>query len=318
MIDFSQELVRLLKEKAPAGSNPVDIFMDIIPMKKEAAYRRLRGEIPLDLNEALQVALHLDISLDEMIRKKKKSAFQTNIFHMNSSFSEATYCQTQQEINKGLELLISGDNPILLSAFNKLPESYFFKYDHLCKFRLYKFIYQCRKENHPVKLSEIVIPTQIRDLEKKRDILGRKSARHTLWQRDIFHVFATDVRYFHEMGLVTKEDINYLKDDCHTMLDEIERDLMYGTNSQDKPFHVYLSDSYFDCTYLYVESSLLRSCSINVFGINYYMSREETLCNEMKNWIESLMKYSIMISGTGMMERIKFLKEQRLAVDTLI
>ena len=62
----------------PENIKPVNYLMDILDLGKESAYRRLRGEKALSLEEIHKLSLELRISLDEILGKNKKNTFTLN------------------------------------------------------------------------------------------------------------------------------------------------------------------------------------------------------------------------------------------------
>ena len=54
-----------------------------------------------------------------------------------------------------------------------------------------------------------------------------------------------------------------------------------------------------------------------IFSINSITSRDKEMCKNLKEWIQSLRKFSTMISESGEMQRIQFFKKQRELVEKM-
>ena len=81
---MNAELINILKKRTSEKQNTVDLLMDIVSIGKEAAYRRLRGEIPFTLEEAVSICSRLNVSLDVLAGTKQEDIYA---FYSNAVFS---------------------------------------------------------------------------------------------------------------------------------------------------------------------------------------------------------------------------------------
>ncbi len=317
MVNLHHSLIGIINAKASSGNNPVDLLMDILPLKKEAAYRRLRGEIPFTLEEAALMAVKLDISLDQLLEYPKSGTYKATMLRMNNPNPIKAYSQTMIQIIDALRFVKTDLDPLSVSATDILPVSHLFKYPDLSKFRLFKFMYQCRSESIPCKMSDLILPPEVRQLEERWQKEAQQIPIHFLLTSDLFAACVSDIRYFMGTGLVSNEDVVKLKAECHQFIDDLERDVVKGQMETGQPLRVYISNVYLDTTYIVLNSANFKACSINVFGVNYFSSTDDELCDEVKEWIDSLMKYSVLISRSGNIERVDFFNRQRAIVESL-
>ncbi|MDR2920087.1 MAG: hypothetical protein LBV72_12065 [Tannerella sp.] len=311
----SLEVIKEIKQRLPNGVTLIDFFTEIIPMKKEAAYRRLRGEIPLTLKEVLQVVSYFHLSLDKIFKTKEEGTYTSSIVRMSGKNLTDAYCKTIENIINAMRFMKMDPNANMYGAINVLPASHVYKYPTICKFRFFKWAYQCRKTPSPLKFSEIEIPPHIRSLEKIYLEEHQQIASHFIWTKELFRPIINDIHYFSEIGLVAHEEVKTLKEEIYMLLDDLEEDISSGETKAGAPFWVYLANTYFDANYIYVEGNNFKASSINVFGINYLSSIEEEICNDTKEWIESLMRFSTLISKSGEIEKVNFFNLQRKLVE---
>ena len=67
----SQEfLFQRIKELLPPHASLVDSVANILHVSSDSAYRRIRGETPLVLDEAKELCQHYKISLDHLLNVK--------------------------------------------------------------------------------------------------------------------------------------------------------------------------------------------------------------------------------------------------------
>lgn len=311
----SLEIINEIKRKLPADTNIVDFFTTILPMKKESAYRRLRGEIPLTLQECQQVASFLQLSLDKLLKIKENGTCTAGIIRMNGKNIMDVYCKTMEKIIETSRLVNMNNNAHIYAAINTLPISHAFKYPTISKFRIFKWAYQCRNASTPPRMSEIEIPTCARQFEEIYWKENQQIATHYVWVRELFKPYINDVHYMLEMGLITKKEAALLKEEAFLLLEDLETDVTAGITKAGAPLLVYLANTYFDSNYIYVEGNNFKASSINVFGINYLSSMEDDICDDTKEWIKSLTRYSSLISKSNEIEKVNFFNLQRKIIE---
>ena len=128
---MNTELINILKNRTPERENTVDLLMNIIPIGKEAAYRRLRGEIPFSLEEAVTICQKLNVSLDVLAGTKLDDMYA---FHSNAVFSDKPmeeYHKMMSQITRAVEYIKDSPESISYRADKTLPQEFLFRYESL-------------------------------------------------------------------------------------------------------------------------------------------------------------------------------------------
>jgi len=71
--------VELILKKIPAKFSPVDYLMQTLDLKKGAAYRRIRNQVPFTFGEIIKLSSNLGFSLDEIIKQIKQDPVIINL-----------------------------------------------------------------------------------------------------------------------------------------------------------------------------------------------------------------------------------------------
>lgn len=81
--EMVNELIGVMRERIPKGSNLANSLMEILCMGKEAIYRRLRGEVAFTFEEVSLISQHLGISLDKIVGRRmlNDTMFDLNLLH---------------------------------------------------------------------------------------------------------------------------------------------------------------------------------------------------------------------------------------------
>lgn len=315
--DLNRGLIEAIKAKLPANSNIANTLMDILFIGREAIYRRLRGEVPFTLAEAALISRKLGVSLDKMVGTsfKDNAVFDMNVVHHDNPFE--TY---HNILNKFTELLRSvKDDPDteMASSSNIIPQTLYIQQDILSKFRLFKWMYQ----NDNIKcmhFEELELPDKLLNIQKEF-VKATEEICNTsyIWDNRIFANMVNDVQYFSSIRLLGDEDKRKIKEALLLLTDKLEMLAREGKFNNGGKVNIYISNINFETTYCYLESTKIQLSMIRIYAINSISSQDTEMFRSLKEWIQSLKKFSTLISESADMQRIQFFSDQRKIIDTL-
>ena len=315
--ELNTGLIEAIKEKIPANSNLANVLIDILFIGREAVYRRLRGEVPFTLTEAAIISRKLGVSLDKIvgISFKDNAVFDMNVVHHDDPFE--TYYEI---INKYIGLLKNmGDDVTseLATSSNMLPQTLYLKHDILSKFRLFKWMYQ-NKYIDCKSFEELDIPPKLVNIQK--DYVAMTRHIHSIdyiWDNMIFQHLINDIQYFASIHLISDETKEEIKNELFLLADELEKLAINGKTADGNRVRIYVSNINFEATYSYVDTNNLQLSLIRIYSINSITTMDNEIFCTLKEWIQSLKKFSTLISESGEMQRIQFFKQQREIISTL-
>ena len=315
--ELNTGLVNAVKEKLPSKDNLANALMDILYIGKEAIYRRLRGEVPFTLAEAAVISRKLGISLDKMIGV----SFRDNaVFDMNIVSSEKPFEAYYSILEKQVDLFRSvkeDETSEIGTSSNIIPQTLSLKYNMLSKFRLFKWMYQ--NENINCKhFEEMEIPQKMVEKQKEySDLVSHIHSVDYIWDNMIFSHLVNDIQYFCSIHLITDEDKDMLKEELFLLIDEMEELSARGKSKAGNDVKIYISNINFEATYSYLDTSSTQLSLIRIYSINSITTQDQEMFRGLKEWIQSLKKFSTLISESGEMQRIQFFKQQREIISTL-
>ena len=315
--ELNTGLVNAVKEKLPSKDNLANALMDILYIGKEAIYRRLRGEVPFTLAEAAVISRKLGISLDKMIGV----SFRDNaVFDMNIVSSEKPFEAYYSILEKQVDLFRSvkeDETSEIGTSSNSIPQTLSLKYNMLSKFRLFKWMYQ--NENIKCKhFEEMEIPQKMVEKQKEySDLVSHIHSVDYIWDNMIFSHLVNDIQYFCSIHLITDEDKDMLKEELFLLIDEMEELSARGKSKAGNDVKIYISNINFEATYSYLDTSSTQLSLIRIYSINSITTQDQEMFRGLKEWIQSLKKFSTLISESGEMQRIQFFKQQREIISTL-
>ncbi len=291
----------------------VDTLINIIPISKEAGYRRLRGEIQFTLAEAARISEKLSVSIDQLVGIDKKGK---HMFHIKQLFTDDPFEKYYDLLKSSLLIykqMKEDPDAYFYFAGGSLPNIFYFKYPLLSRYTFFRWFYQTSYIHGIAKrFEDVVIPQKIQDIQKEISEASLFVNNDFIIGENIVLSLINDLKYFATIALVKPEDVAELIKEIHMMLDDMEKTTIEGRYTKaGKKVSIYVSNAYFDGNYGYMSGSNFKASIIYLFGINHLSCIDPVICEYQKSWIESLIAYSTLISGSGRLHGIDFFDQQR-------
>ncbi|MDR1415560.1 MAG: hypothetical protein LBI96_07100 [Odoribacteraceae bacterium] len=313
--------IETMRLKINPGENLAVHLTGVLPLGKEAIYRRLRGEVPFTFGEVALIAGNLGISLDELLGVKLMASIPFYFSRSNDDDAPLTRGYGSVREMRGLidEAREDRDPESRAGvALNTLPVALMMKHAGLLRFRAFKLLYQEGKDDPPVAYGEVTSDERLLHYGLETYLsFARVGHVCVVIDRMIFAYMVNDVRSFALAGLLTGEEVALIKSDLLALVDELERITATGRNEMGNTLEFYLSDVNFESTYTYISSRGGKWCSIAIFSTNSLYSLHANMFEAVKEWVDSLKQLSCLITKAGEVYRWQFFKRQRELVGEL-
>lgn len=129
--------------------------------------------------------------------------------------------------------------------------------------------------------------------------------------RNVFSSMRYDVEYFYRLRLIDKEDLNSIKEEMLQLIDGLERAATSGIYKSNSKLALYLSNVDLEASYTHLQYDDQQYAHLRLYGISGVDSQNTSICTRQKEWIESLKRYSTLISVSGQVQRYDYLNQQR-------
>lgn len=315
--NYDKALLEAVKTKLPPHVNPVWFLMDVLSIGKEAAYRRLRGEVSLTLKEAILISKELGILLNEVMNIGSGKRYHYHIYPID-------FETPGQDDYKLLEAYLDNvrqgaDDPWSQMAIstNTFPQQLYLRYKSIVKFAMFKWIYLCGerrpKAYHEVKIEERMLQI-FRD---SRDVHHQIRSTYYIFDKLLCQSLIQDLRYFTSIGLLHAEDANVIRGEAHKLLNYMEQIAHAGQYENGNEVQMYVSDIYFNKSYYNLRAGQYHVSVIESCVLNSLASTDKDCYLKMNDWIHSRRRLSTLISGSGEPHRVVFFNELRQQLDRL-
>jgi hypothetical protein len=310
---LQEEFIALLKERIP--NHLINRLMDILPLEKEAVYRRLRGNVPFSFFEIATLSAYLGLSLDPIVNTISPYRSQLYQLHVRN-YSEFTPVDLNMSLNYINAINMAAESPRseFGIAANMLPLH--ISLLHLPIYRIYILKWRYQFGTAPRNLlsySGIQVPEEEEETYSGYlEAVKRIKYTFFIWDSSFLTSLINDVNYFFSIRIINREEMDMLRQEMFNMLDTLEYYVNEGqfTETGNK-VETYVSNLNFGTTYSYLCSDNLSISMSSAYSLGAFTSLEREACKEMKKWVAGLKKSSNLISGAALQDKIRFFDKQR-------
>jgi len=321
MIDgsiFYQGFMSALQNKISHRGTFVNTISDMLVIDKDAAYRRLRGEVNFSFSEMCIIAKHFGISLDQISTidtiYKKPSQININRYH---NPTEIDFKMFQSYVDL-LKTISDEPDSFVMESGNTLPYALYYDYDYLTQYAFFKWNLSSSYAK-VLPYHEINVPDRLRRIQKEGLQYIRKfKSSLFVWDCVIFQHLITNIKYYTTVKLINTEGVYNIKNDLLLFVDNLEMLTIKGKYEETgNEVSIFISDTHFDTNYALIKSKNLSISIFKIFLLNSAISFDVEVFNETYAWIQSLQKTSTLISVCGEKIRTEFFEKQREIINTI-
>ncbi len=321
--DIQKVLFDGIRAKLPPRYALVDTVSELLDISADAAYRRLRGDKIMDIEEVAILCKRFGISLDALLNIPGiVSGSEAYSYTPLDLGAENVYYLYMQGLADRMEQLCMAPGAEIISSALDVPFFHFLPYKELTFFKLFAW-------TNSVYSSEGNFEEFARKTENRQllDCYGKIVANHRLipsreiWTKNTTETFLKLVHYHFEMGHFSTPDVPLiLCDQFLQLLDTLQGWTEKGNKGETEhiPFQLYLSEVDMENSFILLKEATRTNCILKLFTINSLYVTDRQFCSETENWLDHLARRSTLISGASEKERHKFFTSQRQKVRFLI
>ena len=324
MDTFEQKILfEQMKEKMPSHASLVHELAEMLDVSTDSAYRRLRGQTKVSLEEAVFIARKFGLSLDAMFHHTTNSfPFIYRSLNYNVSDIESYYRNVLQEFEKADNM---GDTSVYY-ATKDVPMFHVFAFPELAAFRIFfwkKTIYDLEElKNSSFTLDLADAP--IINIGKQMLHKYVKIPSLEIWSDEVMASTINPILYYYESGVIEKRSL------ALHMLDVVDEFLVHTRKqaemggkfmpSQDGPtnpgnFELYYNEVTLTNNTIILNSNGKKHAYLVQNAIDYLLTDNTIFCERTQAWIENLTRKSVKISTQAEKFRQKYFAHMHRQVD---
>ncbi len=317
--EIQQQLFTAIKRRLPADTSTAEAIAQLLNISTDSAYRRMRGEKQITLDELHVLCSTYKISVDQLMD------IQTGALLFQGNFLDNTTFRFDHYLT-GIINQLAYINSFRHKEFYYLcKESPLFHYYHCSELAAFKYyvwmgtlMHFPEFKNRKVSFSQY--PGELETLGRKILGLYNQIDSVEIWNIESLNSTIRQVEFYRDSNLFESDaDIFKVYEALEKMMDHIEMqaELGYKFDFDDpdrKPlgkFHMYFNEVVIGDNDMLAIMDNSKAVFLAHTAMNYIMTRDIVFCEKFHNYLQNLMKSSTLISEVSEKERSKFFKIHR-------
>lgn len=321
--EMQEVFIKHLKQVVPANVSLVDDIADLLKISNDSAYRRLRNETELSLDETYKICKHYKISADSIFSNKGDSVTCNYIKLTDSAENFENYLNS---LLTQLTRLQKAEDAKIIYAAEEIPIFHSFFSKELAAFKM--FYWQRSVLNIPEYQSKKFdwdsIPEKQLKLANDIHQTYLQVPSTEIWTDETIQTTIKQIEYYFESGAFKeKEDAIIVLQELKKMAQSINQYAENENKSEinklnNASFNLYNSDLVIgtNCIHVTVAGSVISYISFNT--MNSLTTSNNQFCEEIEHWMKNLIKKSTLISSIAEKQRFQFFSKAYKAIDLSI
>ena len=308
VLPLQGRFIQRFKEVIPPGMGVAEELADILNVSIDSAYRRIRGETELTLEEVYSLSKKYAISIDEVFGNQNDTVTFSYTKLTDSADNFELYLK---RLLTHLETLNKFDNRKIYYVAEEVPMFYSFFSKKLTEFKL--FYWQRSVLNiaayQQTKFDWGIVPDALTDIAHDSYTAYMSIPSTEIWTDETVLTVLKQVSFYFDSGIITKAHAIELLGEYRSMIEMVHRNAESGRkNPSDKSetYALYSSDVVLgtNCIYAVMGDSKYAYISFNT--VNSLTTSNPQFCEESEHWVRNLERKSTLISSVAEKQRYRF------------
>lgn len=305
--DIQSLFLEQIKKKLSPNVSFADSLAEILNVSRDSAYRRIRGETILSLDETRMLSNRFNISLDALFGN---TAEFVTFRHLILNHTPETFERWLEAMHVNLEMMadFTGKKQIVFTA-KDVPIFHYFNYPKLSSFKM--FFWMKSLLNYPefqhINYASEIVPAKHILLSQSISGLYNKIPSAEIWADETTNVTLKQLEFYKESGFFNSQnEITEILDDYAILIDDLRKKAVAGSKQEDIEYVLYKNEILIaDNTVLFrMEDKCITYISHNITEL--LMTTHDGFCAQTETFVKNLQSRSVLISTTGEKERNKF------------
>lgn len=313
--------IQKLKDMLPQHVGLAEEMSDVLGISTDSAYRRIRGETDLSIDEVYLLAKKYAISVDSVFSNLGDTVTFTytklidDPHHFDHYLSRIlNHLRTVNTFDDRKIFYVAEELPMFLSFYSK----------KLTEFKL--FYWQRSVLNVPAyqgkKFEYGIIPKeQIKTAQKILEEY-RKIPSVEIWTNETILTVTKQVEYYYDSGIFKhKETAAEILEDIRQMAEYVQSCAESGTKEKNQTpgtLTMYQSDVVLGTNCIYVKTGDADVAYVSFNTLNSLTTSNREFCDETEHWVRNIERKSTLISGVAEKQRFQFFNRMIKHIDAAI
>jgi len=308
---LQEEVFRRIREKLAPGQALVDTVAELLFVSQDSAYRRIRGETGLVLEEARTLCEHFGLSIDAILEADKK---RVSFYYSRIDNNEQPFVQYLSGIHKSLQAAEAAGRAEITYLTKDMPLFYNFLSRPLFAFRY--FFWMKSILMHPDfsarKFSLSLLPSEIETLGKSILTIYNRLSSTEIWNVECINSTISQIEYYRDAGYFESEsDADALYTSLAEVIEHIRMQAETGTkflpgenpSVKKETLQLYHNRVVLGDNTVLVTLDGVRTVYLSFDVLNYMATTDAGFCEGIYQKIENLTRRATILSSANDKQR---------------
>lgn len=305
-----------MRSTLPPNISLADELADLLQVSTDSAYRRIRCETALTIDEITVICRHYHISFDAL--SSSQPGFVSFNYQEVNTYDD--FLQYLHEIRESLIRISKSPEKQIIYAAVDMPVFHYFTFPEYLYFKMFYWLRSVANDpaflNRKFRVSDI--PEEVTRLCRELADLYAIIPSTELWTENILNSFLKQVSYYWQTGVFdSRDEAIALLQAVRKTLDKVQREseenmklLSTGlTNDFAKNYHLYVSDIEIGNNFILVHAGETQVLYVSFHTFNKMFTANPAFAALTEKWMNNLIRQASLISGVAEKQRFQFFRK---------
>jgi hypothetical protein len=303
-----------IRSRIPDNISFADKLAELLSISRDSAYRRIRGETILSLDEVKKLCDRFGVSLDALL----SPSVNTSLFHHRALSANYTLEQWLNSVGSNLEYVNGFDQREMIFAARDMPIFHYFRLPQLSAFKLFFWLKTVIKDPGYVnqQFQPTVVPKTILQAAIRLWKLYATVPSTEIWSDEAINETIKQIEFYSECRFFAKK--NQAVELCNQLvelIDLIKKEASEGKKAGGEVYRLFENEILIADNTVFARMDNMRIVYINYNTLNLLTTNQESFCNKTETYLGTLIKNSTLISASAEKERNKFFNKMKQRIE---
>ncbi len=304
-------LFQRIKELLPPHVSLVDAVAETLHVSSDSAYRRIRGETPMVLDEVKELCQYYKISLDQLLDVKSGSVLFQNVRINIHNYTYETYLS---DLLKQVQYVNSFIQKEIIYLTKDVPIFHNFYFKPLIAFRYFFWMKSILQKPEFVdrEFELNCVSLEIEELSRELVRAYNKISSIEIWNTECINSVISQIEFYKDSGYFSSAaDIKIVYESLEETFLHLKNQVEYGCkfmpdenpDTKKTNFRFFYNRVVLGDNTIMVITDRVKTAFLNYDVLNYMLTRDEAFCSPCYDDLQNLMKKSTLISQTSEKQR---------------
>ena len=315
-----------IEDIIPATTSMVNELIDLLGISMDSAYRRLRGETALTIDEVIILCNHYKISFDSFINLESGHV-SFNYTLMDDGLK--SFAEYHDSLFRDMNIIRAAKEKMITYACEDIPVFHNISNGTVGRFKIFYWLKSIMNtpELQDKKYDPDLIPQEFIDRAHRIYELYCLVPSVEIWTDTTIQSTVKQIEFYWESGMFKSEQDAL--DVCQALKEELEVVQKQAENSSkylgsgippehENNYELYFSEIEITNNCVFVNLGETRAVYLGHLSFNTMSTSNASYCRETSQWLENLKRKSTLISGIAEKHRYQFFRGAFKYVDQLV